>query len=127
RSERSVTTGTPRTELTNPFNNAKPAQAFDALDLRDSLADGIKTTPWFETLSPEHKDEVVDYALGVIAKNTQLLELKSDGGNNAEYYKLTVSVARSGAPNAEDIFVKHASTAKHPDTDDALRRDLPRC
>src|SRR5262245_42926444 len=71
-------------------------------------AKGI-TDQWYASLSPEQKDEVVDHALGCIAKNTQLLELESDGGNNDEYYKLTVSVARSGAPNAEDIFVKHAS------------------
>jgi AAA domain len=115
------------TELTNPFNNAKPAQAFAALDLRDSLSDGIKTTPWFEALSPERKDEVVDYALGMIAKNTRLLELEKDGGNNAQYYKLTVSVARSGAPNAEDIFVKHASSAKNADSNETLRQYFSRC
>jgi hypothetical protein len=63
----------------------------------------------------------------MIAKNTHLLELESNGGNNAEYYKLTVSVARSGAPNAEDIFVKHASSAKNPDTNDALRQHFSRC
>jgi hypothetical protein len=93
----------------------------------ESLAEGIRTTHWFEALSPQLKDEVVDHALGIIAKNTQLLELESDGGKNAEYYKLTVSVARSGAPNAEDIFVKHASSAKNADTDKALRRDFLRC
>jgi uncharacterized protein DUF5906 len=110
-----------------PFNNSKLAPAFAALDLRDSLADGIKTTPWFETLSPEQKDEVVDHALGTIAKNTQLLELESDGGNNDQYYKLTTSVARSGAPNAEDIFLKHASSAENADSDEALRQDFSRC
>jgi hypothetical protein len=126
-SGRSGSDGLSSTELTNPFNNAKPAQAFAALDLRDSLADGIKTTPWFETLLPEQKDEVVDHALGMIAKNTQLLELESDGGNNAEYYKLTVSVARSGAPNAEEIFVKHASSAKSADSNEKLRQHFSRC
>ena len=95
--------------------------------LKTSLADGIKTTRWFETLSPEMKDEVVDHALGVIAKNTRLLELEADGGNNAEYYKLTTSVARSGAPNAEDIFVKHASSAKNADPNEALRQHFSRC
>ncbi|MGO9682446.1 MAG: AAA family ATPase, partial [Beijerinckiaceae bacterium] len=82
---------------------------------------------WFATLSPELKDEVVDCALGVIAKNTRLLELEADGGNNAEYYKLTTSMARSGAPNAEDIFVKHASSAKHADPDETLRQHFFRC
>ena len=78
-------------------------------------------------ISQSIKDEVVDYALGVIAKNTPLLELEADGGNNAEYYKLTTAVARSGAPNAEDIFVKHASSAKNADPEEALRQHFSRC
>jgi len=115
-------------ELPNAFKNAKPAQAFAALDPQaDNLADGIRSTPWFETLSPEIKDAVVDYALGIIAKNTQLLELEANGGNNTEYYKLTTSVARSGAPNAEDIFVKYASSAKNADSNEALRHYFSRC
>jgi len=126
--EQSGRSGMSSTELTNPFKNTKPAQAFAALGgAPESLAEGIKTTQWFETLSTELKDEVVDYALGVIGKNTRLLELEADGGNNAEYYKLTMSVARSGAPNAEDIFVKHASSAKNADPDDALRQHFSRC
>jgi hypothetical protein len=124
---RSGSDGVSSTELTNPFNNAKPAQAFATLDARESLAEGIRPIQWFEALSPQLKDEVVDYALGTIAKNTQLLELESDGGNNAEYYKLTLSVVRSDAPNAEDIFVRHASTAKNADTDEALRQHFSRC
>jgi hypothetical protein len=128
KSGRSGFVGMSSTELPNAFKNAKPAQAFAALDPQDdNLAEGIRTTPWFETLSPELKDEVVDYALGFIAKNTQLLELEADGGNNAEYYKLTTSVARSGAPNAEDIFVKHVSGAKNADPDEALRQHFSRC
>jgi len=54
----------------------------------------------FEGLSPEQKNRVVDYALETIAEKTQLLEAESNGSNNANYDKLTVSVARSGAPNA---------------------------
>jgi hypothetical protein len=108
--------------------SAIPAQAFAALDPQhDNLAEGIRNTHWFEILPPEAKDEVVDYALGLIAKNTQLLELEANGGNNAEYYKLTTSAARSGAPNAEDIFVKHASSAKDADPDEALRQYFSRC
>jgi hypothetical protein len=95
-------------ELTSVFKRGKLAQAFAGLDPRESLADGIRNTGWYQTLSPRQKDEVVDYALEVIAKTTRLLELEVNGGNNAEYYKLTVSVARSGAPNAEDAFVKEA-------------------
>jgi hypothetical protein len=109
------------------FNGAKPATAFAELDAQESLADGIKNAPWFTTLSPELKNEVVDHALGVIANNTRLLELEANEGNNSEYYKLTTAVARSGAPNAEDIFVKHASTAKNADPDEALRQHFSRC
>jgi len=119
--------GAPNTEFTNSFENAKPARSFTELDPRDSsLAKGI-TDRWYPSLSPERKDKVVDHALGVIAKHTKFLELEGNGGNNDQYYKLTVSVARSGAPNAEDIFVKHASTAKNADRDDALRKHFSRC
>ena len=93
----------------------------------DNVAKGIESSSWFDTLPPELKDEVVDYALGSIAKNTKILELKADGGNNAEYFKLTTSVARSGAPNAEDIFVKYASKAKNADPEDELRQYFLRC
>ena len=125
---RSGPSGVSSTEVANTFKNFKPAQTFAALDPQgDNLADGIRSVPWFETLSPELKDEVVDYALGLFAKNTQLLELEANGGNNAEYYKLATSVARSGAPNAEDIFVKHASSAKDADPDEALRQYFSRC
>jgi hypothetical protein len=115
-------------ELPNSFKNVKPAQAFAKLDPQgDKLSEGIRTPKWFATLSAELKDAVVDYALDLIAKNTWLLELEADGGNYAEYYKLTTSVARSGAPNAEDIFVKHASGAKNADPEDALREYFSRC
>jgi hypothetical protein len=81
----------------------------------------------FEGLSPEQKNVVVDSALETIAKNTQLLEAKINGSNNAYYDRLTVSVARSGAPNAEDFFVKHASAGKGGDTGYALRQHFFRC
>jgi hypothetical protein len=87
----------------------------------------VEAARWFETLSEELKDEVVDCALGVIAKNTKLLELEANGGNNADYFKLATSVARSGAPHAEDIFVKHAASAKDADPEDELRRYFGRC
>ena len=110
-----------------PLQTPSLLKAFAALaGAPDNLAAGIKTQ-WFEILSPPLKDEVVDCALDAIATNTPLLELEADGGNNAEYYKLTTSVARSGAPNAEDIFVKHASRAKNADTEEALRQHFSRC
>jgi hypothetical protein len=114
-------------DLNSPFSDTKPAPAFTTLGTPESLAEGILTTYWYETLSPEKKDEVIDHALGVIANKTRLLELEADGGNNAEYYKLTTSVARSGAANAEDIFVKYATGAKTPDSEEALRQHFSRC
>jgi hypothetical protein len=78
-------------------------------------------------LSAAEQDELVEHALTVIAQNTRFLELEANGGNNAEYFKLVTAVARSGAPHAEDIFVKYASQAKDADTDDALRLYFSRC
>src|SRR6516165_4306144 len=85
---RSGSDGAPNTEFTNSFENAKPARSFAELDPRDSsLAKGI-TDRWYPSLSPGQKNEVVDHALGVIAKNTKFLELEGNGGNNDQYYRL---------------------------------------
>jgi hypothetical protein len=84
-------------------------------------------TSWYDGLSAAEQDELVEHALAVIAQNTRFLELEANGGNNAEYFKLVTAVARSGAPHAEDIFVKYASRAKNADTDDALRQEFSRC
>ena len=114
-------------EFPNCFKNVKPPRLLVSLDPdNDNLSDGIRTN-WFADLSPQQKDEVVDYALGSIAKHTRLLELEANGGNNAEYYRLTTSIARSGAPNAQDLFVKHASTAINADPSEALQQHFSRC
>ena len=65
----------------------------------------------------------------MIASKTTFLELEDGNGigDNYQWYRLTTAVARSGAPNAEDIFVKHASTAKNADPEDALREHFTRC
>jgi hypothetical protein len=91
------------------------------------LAAGLATGHWYNVLTPESKDAVVDYALDIVFRSTPLLELEVNGGNNFEYYKLTTAVARSGAPHAEEIFVKYASLAKDADTEDALRQHFSRC
>jgi primase-polymerase (primpol)-like protein len=67
-------------ELTSVFAGGKMAQAFAVLDPRESLADGIRNTGWYQTLSPEQKDEVVDYALEAIAKNTRSHSTRETGG-----------------------------------------------
>jgi hypothetical protein len=91
------------------------------------LAAGIEHAHWFEVLSPKEKDAVVDYALGIVAQETSVLQLEGNGGNNFEYYKVTTAIARSGAPDAEDIFVKHASRATDADSEEALRQHFLRC
>jgi hypothetical protein len=108
---------------------SKPAQVFSSLDpSNDNLAAGIREqASWYETLPPEQKNEVVDAALSAIARNTKFFELEANGGNNAEYYNLTTAVARSGAPNAEEIFVKWASTAKDADPEDVIKQHFERC
>ena len=70
---------------------------------------------WFGKLPPEQKDEVVDYAVGAIAERTNLLKLTANGGDNLKYYAITTAVAVSGAPHAEEIFVKHASAVENAD------------
>src|SRR5208282_5420200 len=113
--------------VTDPFKNAKPSQAFAALaGAPDNLAAGIKTQ-WFEILSPQVKDQVVDCALDAIATNTPLLELEADGGNNAEYYKLTTSGPRSAAPTRGAFFIKPPSGIRTAATAGALRKKFCRC
>jgi hypothetical protein len=110
-------------------NGAAPikiAPAFRHLNPIHHLNDGIEDH-WFDLLTPEQKDEVVDYALKVIASKTPLLELEEAGGNNDQWYRLTAAVARSGAPNAEDIFIKYASIAKNADPEGALREYFAQC
>ena len=105
----------------------KPAAAFDSIKLEeDALAGGIKV-PWFGKLPPEQKDEVVDCALGAIAERTSLLKLTANGGDNLKYYAITTAVAVSGAPHAEEIFVKHASAVENADPDEVLRQHFARC
>jgi hypothetical protein len=82
---------------------------------------------WIQSVSPEQRDQIIDHALAMIAQNSCLLELEANGGNNADYFNLTTSIARSGAANAEDIFVRYASRAKNADSDEALRQHFARC
>jgi len=81
---------------------------------------------WFGLLRPEHKDEALDHGLSCIASNSKLLELEEDGGSNTEYHNLVTSIARSGAPRAEDIFIKHASTATKADSAEQLQEHFER-
>ena len=82
---------------------------------------------WFGKLPTEKQSEVVKYAALHIANSSKLLELGKHGGNYQEYFKLTLAIARSGVPDAENIFVEAASLAKEADPDDALRKFFQNC
>ena len=73
---------------------------------------GATTDASFGKLPPEKQSEVVEYAALHIAENTKLFELTAHGGNYLDYVRQTLAIARSGVPDAEDIFVKAALTAK---------------
>ena len=88
---------------------------------------GATTDAWFGNLPPEKQSEVVKHAALHIAKHTKLFELTAHGGNYLDYLKQTFAIARSRVPDAEDIFVKAASTAKEADPEDELRRFFQNC
>jgi hypothetical protein len=89
-------------------------------------ADG-KPHTWFSKLPPEKQSEVVRYAALHIANNSRLFELTSNGGNYQEYLKLTLAIARSRLPDAENIFVEAASIAKNADPEEKLREFFKNC
>ena len=82
---------------------------------------------WFDNLPPERQSEVIKYAALHVAKNSKLFELTAHGGNYQQYLKLALAIARSGAPDAEDIFVEAASIAKEADSDEELRKFFEDC
>ena len=75
---------------------------------------------WFDKLTPT-KDAVVRHVMAGIAANTKMLELETNGGNNAEWFKLITTLATSGAPQAEDYFVEFASKVEGADPAETLR------
>jgi predicted P-loop ATPase len=106
-------------------NHIKPGATEETA--RDERAAEPKADHWFDRLSSELKDEVLDHALGIIADHTKYLERQRDGGNNDTYYKLMQSCARSAAPGAEDLWVKYASRAQNADEGQKLRSEFDRC
>jgi putative DNA primase/helicase len=87
----------------------------------------IETDAWFGKLPPEKRSEVIKYAALHIAKNSRQFELTVNGGNYQEYLKLTLAIARSGVPDAEDIFVEAAFIAKDADPEENLRNFFREC
>ena len=82
---------------------------------------------WFHKLPPDKQSEVIKYAALHIAKTSKLFELTENGGNYTEYFNLTLAIARSGVPDAEDIFVEAASIAKEADPEEKLRDFFRSC
>jgi putative DNA primase/helicase len=82
---------------------------------------------WLSRLPLEKQSEVVKYAAVHIADNSTLFELTEHGGNYQEYLKLTFAIARSGVPDAEDIFVEAALKAKGADSEEDLRNFFQNC
>jgi primase-polymerase (primpol)-like protein len=85
------------------------------------------TSQWFNFLPPEQQDTCLDYALGIVAAKTKMLELRDNGGDNLAWFRIATSVARSGAPHGEEIFVKHASGAEDADDEVELGKMFTRC
>src|SRR5262249_47975825 len=96
-------------------NNFPVAPEFADLPVED-LGEGIETYSWWDRLSPEQKDAALDHGLELIAKNSDLLKF----GNNDNWFRIVTTVARSGAPHLEDIFVKHARTVPGADSEEEL-------
>src|SRR5215831_5283987 len=71
---------------------------------------------WFDRLSDEQKDAVLDYMLECIAaRNSKLLDVQDS-------HNLIAEIARSGAPHAGAIFLRHAQKGSGADLADALRK-----
>src|SRR5262249_37974099 len=108
-------------------NRFQVAEGFRHLDPDDGIGEGIKGNHRWDRLPDEHKDEALEHGLEQIASNSKLLELADYGGNNDQWFRLVTSIARSGAPHAEDIFVKYASKATNAVPPDALRQKFRNC
>jgi Family of unknown function (DUF5906) len=106
---------------------AKPPPAPLRLAVLNELGAGIDRGSWFSRLPGKVTSSVLDYALQTVATQTKYLELERHGGDNRHYYRIMQACARSGAPDAEDLWVKYASSAEEADADDKLRADFRRC
>jgi putative DNA primase/helicase len=89
-----------------------------------ALAEG---NAWFPQLPAAKQAEVVKYAVRHIANNSSLFERNEHGGNNHDYQRVTIAIARSGIVDAETIFVEAASSAKGPPPEDDLRKFFRTC
>jgi hypothetical protein len=94
---------------------------------KDDHAEDAGSSGWFGKLPAEKQSEVVRYAALHITKNSRLFERTEHGGVYQEYFNIALAIARSGVPDAEDIFVEAASTAQDADPEDELRKFFQNC
>ena len=111
------------TELIPGLKNG-PAAVFAGYGTDESLSDGIKGDAWFDTLPPEARDEPLELIVATIAKNMPFFERTEDGGSFDMWTRIGLGMARSGAPNAENIFVKYNLAAKNPASEEDLREQF---
>jgi hypothetical protein len=110
-----------------PLLGAKLASVTTFPGANKQLEGLAETGSWFGKLAPERQSEVVKYAALHVASNSKLFELTRHGGNNDEYFKLSLAIARSGVSSAEDIFVEAASIAQDADPEEELRKYFQNC
>jgi hypothetical protein len=124
--------GQPRALVTRPSNaSSQPHIAdprkWEALQGANDLAAGIETGAWVDRLPIEERSEVIRDAVSHIVKGSKIFELSQHGGNYQEYFKVALAIARSGVPDAEDIFVEAALTAQGADPEQKLREFFRGC
>jgi len=90
-----------------------------------ALSAGV-VSGWWDNLSGNDKNSVLRAACAALASGTKVFEIESDGGSNPDWLRLMCALARSGAPEAENIFVEYALKAKTPDTEAELRGQFNR-
>jgi hypothetical protein len=91
------------------------------------LSTGINNDSWFDRLPVERRSEAVKFAALHIAANSKLFELGTHGGNYQEYLKVALAIARSGAPESEDIFVTAALISNGAGSEKELRAFFQNC
>ena len=113
-------------ELEAQIKSSCPGKRDPSPGDRDKVADK-EANAWFPKLPSDKQTEVVRYAALHIANNSKLFELSANGGNYQDWLKLAFAIARSEVPDAENIFVEAASTAKDADPVEKLRNFFQDC
>ena len=90
-----------------------------------ALSAGV-VSGWWNNLSGTEKNSALRTACAALVSGTKVFEIESDGGSNPDWLRLMCAIARSGAPEAENIFVEYAMKAKTADTEAELRGQFNR-